>query len=186
MQDIRLICIDIDGTLLDSCHQLPPENRAAVLWAEKQGAAICLMTARPPGATVSIQQALDIQGPIACFGGGLLEYQGKRLCDVRVPVQAAALLVQECAAKQIHLSIYRGSGWYIGCCDKWSAQESQITGLTPMCANLGNTIHTWGSSLYFTTIRTLHRWRQPISFTIQFILRNVWQLMRRRLIKCLP
>lgn len=145
MQDIRLICIDIDGTLLDSCHQLPPENRAAVLWAEKQGAAICLMTARPPGATVSIQQALDIQGPIACFGGGLLEYQGERLCDVRVPVQAAALLVQECAAKQIHLSIYRGSGWYIGCCDKWSAQESQITGLTPMCANLGNTIHTWGS-----------------------------------------
>ena len=27
---LRLLCLDIDGTLLNTAHQLPPENRAAV------------------------------------------------------------------------------------------------------------------------------------------------------------
>ena len=61
MQDIRLMCIDIDGTLLDARHQLPPENRAAVCWAAGHGAAVCLMTARPPGATLPIQKELGVE-----------------------------------------------------------------------------------------------------------------------------
>lgn len=143
MRDIRLICIDIDGTLLDSRHRLPPENRAAVCWAEKQGAVICLMTARPPGATLPIQWALGVEGPVACFGGGLLEYRGERLCDRRIPARTAALLAQECAVRRLHLSVYRDTRWYVAREDPWSAQEAAITGLAPVSANLENLVCSW-------------------------------------------
>ena len=45
---LRLLCLDIDGTLLDTAHQLPPENRAAVQYAAEKGVCICLLSARPP------------------------------------------------------------------------------------------------------------------------------------------
>jgi len=45
-QAIRLIAIDIDGTLLDSRWQLSEQNRAAVLAAERRGIEIVLVTGR--------------------------------------------------------------------------------------------------------------------------------------------
>ena len=144
MQDIRLICIDIDGTLLDSRHLLPSENRAAVLWAAEKGVVICLMTARPPGATLPIQKELGVSGPVACFGGGLLEYQGERLCDCRIPARTAALMMQECAVRRLHLSVYRDTHWYVAREDMWNMQETHITGLVPDCADLQNLVCSWG------------------------------------------
>lgn len=43
---IRLIAMDIDGTLLDSCHELPDENRDAILEAHSRGIEIVLVTGR--------------------------------------------------------------------------------------------------------------------------------------------
>ena len=143
MQDIRLMCIDIDGTLLDARHQLPPENRAAVCWAAGHGAAVCLMTARPPGATLPIQKELGVDGPVACFGGGLVEWSGERLRDCRIQARTAALLVQECAVRRLHVSVYRDTHWYVEREDAWSLQETHITGLVPICAELENLVGSW-------------------------------------------
>lgn len=38
--------MDIDGTLLNSAHELPPGSREAVRSAAKNGVTICLMSAR--------------------------------------------------------------------------------------------------------------------------------------------
>ena len=38
---LRLLCLDIDGTLLDTAHQLPPENRAAVFLGGKNSRPPC-------------------------------------------------------------------------------------------------------------------------------------------------
>lgn len=51
-QQYRLLCMDIDGTLLNSAHKLPPANREAVQSAAKNGVTICLMSARPPAGGV--------------------------------------------------------------------------------------------------------------------------------------
>ena len=52
-QQYRLLCMDIDGTLLNSAHKLPLANREAVQSAAKNGVTICLMSARPPRAVFS-------------------------------------------------------------------------------------------------------------------------------------
>ena len=54
--------MDIDGTLLNSAHKLPPANREAVQSAAKNGVTICLMSARPPRAVFPIRDALGVDG----------------------------------------------------------------------------------------------------------------------------
>ena len=71
-QQYRLLCMDIDGTLLNSAHKLPPANREAVQSAAKNGVTICLMSARPPRAVFPIRDALGVDGPLVCCGGGLI------------------------------------------------------------------------------------------------------------------
>lgn len=43
---VRLIAMDIDGTLLDSRHELPDDNRDAILEAHSRGVEIVLVTGR--------------------------------------------------------------------------------------------------------------------------------------------
>lgn len=143
---IRLICIDIDGTLLDSRHRLPPENRAAIQQAAESGVVICLMTARSPAGTLPIRQELGVPGPTACFGGSFLEYQGQRLLDHRVPAKAAVALAETVMSRGLHLSVYRDNDWFIGGEDAWSRQETAITGIKPSCAGLRELLSSWGEN----------------------------------------
>ena len=46
MTSVRLLAIDIDGTLLDSRHAIPDENRAAIAAAIEAGIEIALVTGR--------------------------------------------------------------------------------------------------------------------------------------------
>ena len=49
---IKLIAIDIDGTLINDKHQITPEVHEALQKARKQGAKVVLCTGRPlPGVT---------------------------------------------------------------------------------------------------------------------------------------
>ena len=76
--------MDIDGTLLNSAHELPPGSREAVRSAAKNGVTICLMSARPPQAVFPIRDALGVDGPLACCGGGLILQGENRLADSRL------------------------------------------------------------------------------------------------------
>jgi len=44
---IKLIAIDVDGTLLNSKHELTQENKNHIQWAEKEGITIALASGRP-------------------------------------------------------------------------------------------------------------------------------------------
>ena len=44
---IKLIAIDMDGTLLDPSHEITPRVRASVIAAREQGIRIVLATGRP-------------------------------------------------------------------------------------------------------------------------------------------
>lgn len=141
--DIRLLCLDIDGTLLDSKHELPPENRAAVQYANRCGVTVCLMSARPPKAVFPIWDALGVPGPIACCGGGLILSGKARLADCRIPPQTVLRVIEETARQGVHLSVYRDMDWFIDRADDWSAAESAITGIAPTVTLLAALAQGW-------------------------------------------
>lgn len=136
---LGLLCLDIDGTLLDTAHQLPPENRAAVQYAAKKGVCICLLSARPPQAIEPIAQALGVSGPVASFGGALIQAGEQRIFDRRLPTEAVRTVLR-LAPQDISLSLYRDTAWFVEREDRWNAAEGDITGLRPTVAPLEDTL----------------------------------------------
>lgn len=128
--------MDIDGTLLNSAHKLPPANREAVQSAAKNGVTICLMSARPPRAVFPIRDALGVDGPLVCCGGGLILSGKKRMADSRLTRACAQAVLHETQARHIHLSVYRDLEWLIAAEDEWSRAEAAITGIQPTVAPL--------------------------------------------------
>lgn len=59
---IKLILIDIDGTLLDSDGYLPKENKKAIQEANDAGVKIVLCTGRPFQSTIHFMEELDLYG----------------------------------------------------------------------------------------------------------------------------
>ena len=138
--------MDIDGTLLNSAHELPPASREAVQFAAKNGVTICLMSARPPRAVFPIRDALGVDGPLACCGGGLILQGDNRLADSRLSCACAQTVLRETNARGIHLSVYRDLDWLIAAEDEWSRAEAQITGVQPAVAPLETLFTDWGDA----------------------------------------
>lgn len=65
-----LLAVDLDGTLLNSQHELPPENRAALHRAHEAGIRVVLCTGRsfPETAPILKDIGLDLDATVTVFG----------------------------------------------------------------------------------------------------------------------
>lgn len=70
--DIRLIAIDIDGTMLRSDKQLTRATGRAVAAAMTQGVKIVLASARPPRSLRQIYEALELDSVTINYNGALI------------------------------------------------------------------------------------------------------------------
>lgn len=57
---IKLIAIDVDGTLLNSKHELSLENKKSIQWAEENGITIALASGRPLNGLFDVFKQLEL------------------------------------------------------------------------------------------------------------------------------
>src|SRR6202795_853145 len=69
---VRLIALDIDGTLLDSRWQLPEANRAAIAEATRRGIEVALVTGRRYDFAMPVARKLDCPLTIIVNNGALI------------------------------------------------------------------------------------------------------------------
>src|SRR6266700_5446704 len=69
---IRLIALDIDGTLLDSRWQLPEANRAAIAEAARRGIEVALVTGRRYDFAMPVAHQLDSKLTMIVNNGALI------------------------------------------------------------------------------------------------------------------
>ena len=69
---IRLIALDIDGTLLDSRWDLPEANRSAIAEATRRGIEVALVTGRRYDFAMPIARKLDSPLTMICNNGALV------------------------------------------------------------------------------------------------------------------
>ncbi len=97
---IRLIAIDIDGTLLDSRGALPPRNRRAVHRAMEQGIRVVLVTgrafhhARPIAEALAPEHAPDALALIVSNGALTKRADGTTMHSRLVPRKTARAIVE--------------------------------------------------------------------------------------------
>ncbi|WP_281254485.1 Cof-type HAD-IIB family hydrolase [Paenibacillus rigui] len=141
--DYKAVFCDIDGTLLNSEHQITPGTRSAVHKLKPLGVPFILVSARMPEAIVPLQQELGITDPLIAFSGGLV-LSGATEEELRKPlasIRLGASLVSELftltaqAFPEVSCSAYTPSRWLVPEADaqcRWIAQEQAITGTVPM------------------------------------------------------
>lgn len=72
MTAIRLVVSDLDGTLVDKKKQLTQPTIDAVKRLEAAGVGFTVISARPRSGVLPIAEALEIDGVIAAFNGGII------------------------------------------------------------------------------------------------------------------
>lgn len=107
-EPIKMIAIDIDGTLLNPQRQITPRTRAAIQAARQAGIIVTLATARRYINTGAIASELGIDIPIIMYDGALiLEHPGGRIfhtqtLEAEVAQQVLEVLVHHNVQPIIH------------------------------------------------------------------------------------
>jgi Cof subfamily protein (haloacid dehalogenase superfamily) len=69
---VRLLAIDLDGTLLRRDKTISPADREAVQRAHRSGVKVALVTGRLRSSTLAFARELGLEGLMSCGDGGLL------------------------------------------------------------------------------------------------------------------
>lgn len=140
MPQYPLILSDIDGTLLDTTHQLQPEVIAAVQRYQEAGGHFVLDSARPVAGILPIADQLGTALPIAALNGALVVARHPQrpdqldtLLEQPLPTALPARLIQliQTNTRPISISLHAGTRWLVAAHDQWSEQESAILGFHP-------------------------------------------------------
>jgi hydroxymethylpyrimidine pyrophosphatase-like HAD family hydrolase len=70
--NVRLIAVDVDGTLLRSDGSLAPEDRDAIAAALERGIAVTLATGRLSSSAMPFARTLALEAPLVCADGAVL------------------------------------------------------------------------------------------------------------------
>lgn len=71
----KVICCDIDGTLLNDNFEIPKENLKAIEYFRSEGGIFTVATGRTPGGIARYMNELSFDCPIVCQnGGGVYDY----------------------------------------------------------------------------------------------------------------
>ena len=93
---IRLIALDLDGTLLDSRGELSAGNRAAIAAARERGAAVALVTGRRFRDARPLALELGLDGPVIAHNGALTKHAHslETVSATLMPADAARAVVR--------------------------------------------------------------------------------------------
>lgn len=128
----KAVFSDIDGTLLNSRHQISPLTERAIKAVIVKGIPFIPVSARPPYAITPYVEQLDTQQAIICYSGALI--LDKNLTALYSVVLEAEDLqrLNRLLVDFNHLSVshYAGLDWFCNDLNNyWTVQESEITGL---------------------------------------------------------
>ncbi|MDY7039488.1 MAG: HAD family hydrolase [Chloroflexota bacterium] len=104
---IRLVALDLDGTLLDSQQQLSATNAATIARAKSKGIIFILATARQPRSASRFARELALTTPLICHNGavGYRPAEGIELWHFRMDLSCAREIAAYADENGLELSI---------------------------------------------------------------------------------
>jgi Cof subfamily protein (haloacid dehalogenase superfamily) len=136
---VRLMAIDVDGTLLDGSHRLRPEVKEAVNRLAASGCRIALATARGPQAVVEIVRQFDFAPSLVCFSGGWIgEFETSSMrpanvrLDERLPADVARSIIGEAIKQGVEPNVFTPDTWRVRKLTEEIAEEARIVNLQPL------------------------------------------------------
>jgi Cof subfamily protein (haloacid dehalogenase superfamily) len=88
---IKLLALDLDGTLLNSRGEIPEENKKAIRRAEEKGVLVTIATGRRFRDALPVGLELELNAPLITHNGALLKY-AQTLETVAVSIVAKKII----------------------------------------------------------------------------------------------
>jgi len=131
----KMVFCDIDGTLIDSKHQISKATRHKIQALYRNGIPFILVSARMPSGIFPLQSELEISAPIICYSGALiLNERGNCIKTVGIGREKALLIDAFIKKEWKHVccSAFCHHDWIVDTIhDKWVVQEQSITSSMP-------------------------------------------------------
>lgn len=145
--EIKAICADVDGTLLDKTRQLSVRTISAIKNVNARMPVI-LASSRMPSAMTHLQTELGITThPLVCYNGGyVIQYKDNELTvfeSTTIPVAVCEGIVQLANNTSIHVSLYHADTWYAPRMDQWTEREETITKVRSVIKSSSEVLAHW-------------------------------------------
>ena len=141
-QWIRLLVLDVDGTLLTNDYHITAATRAAVQEVTARGVQVVLASARSPSGLRPIMMELGISGLAICYTGALTcrlhpdpYIPIEMVTERRMSLASAHAVLRRALDLRISVGWFTGDHWYIPGWDSAIRRESTITGVVPIVAS---------------------------------------------------
>jgi len=124
--NIKLIAIDLDGTLLDSQLKLSAENEKAVKRASASGIKIVLASGRMIRAVLPVWKKLELDTPIIGYNGAYIHDPVKNQVIYHKPVEAQVVceVIDYAASEKAHLNLYADDEFYVEAVNEYTRYYS--------------------------------------------------------------
>jgi HAD superfamily hydrolase (TIGR01484 family) len=130
MPTIKLICTDIDGTMLRPDHSIGPRTKAAIQAAHKKGIVVALISGRIRSSLVNIQNELGISGPLGTLNGSLaLDEKGKPILEHPLQSDEIHHILEWVKHTDLNTFVYTNDNWYASEEGYWTDHELTISGI---------------------------------------------------------
>lgn len=137
MNDLRILALDIDGTLIGSDKRIPSFTASEIRRVTQTGDVhVILVTARGPQSTALIEEQLGVRSSYATFGGALVwarDADGAftTLSETPLDPGSAARFLELAAATDVHIGVYTRDDWFVNRLDYWGLREARNTSVWP-------------------------------------------------------
>jgi len=125
MPDIRLVALDIDGTLLSSDKQIPPTTQRVIAQCVQRGVKVVLASARPPRSVRPVHKLLQLDTLSVHYNGALISdlRSGRHGCHLALEPEAVrkAINLARRIAPTCLISVEILDRWYT---DRYDAEAA--------------------------------------------------------------
>lgn len=129
--DIKMVAIDIDGTLLGDDLVISPAAKEAIAAAMAKGVHVTLATGRMYQSALPYAQELGVAVPLITYQGGLvkLSSSGETLYHRELPRHLAEDVIKKARQYNFHINAYYQDRLYMEQDSRRGRKYSQVTGV---------------------------------------------------------
>ena len=114
-QPIRLVALDLDGTILDEQKKIHEQTIAVIQKVRERGIRVTLATGRPLVSTIPFADQLGLDTPLITYNGALLSLypQGDVIEKIPMPMKSAGKLLAELEDAEFYVKVYAEDTLYV-------------------------------------------------------------------------
>jgi Cof subfamily protein (haloacid dehalogenase superfamily) len=131
---VRLIALDLDGTVIGPDLVVRDRVRQAVIRAQAQGIAVTIVTGRMFAATTPFAHALGLSGPVVCYqGAGIFDAaSGSVMMQTPLAQDVTREVLARAHADRFHAQCYAGDRLYVDAMNEWTRKYIALSRVEPV------------------------------------------------------